>query len=165
MQLTIICHKMNLCKYQPIREQLVMIAEFDDGGVRFRYPETWRLERQDTESGWSVSLQSPETAFLMLSLHEDMPSTESLAETALSALREEYPDLEADDRVDSLAGQPAVGHDIRFFSLDFTNTCWTRSIYTSQGTILVLCQTSDLELETNEPILRAICASLEVADE
>jgi hypothetical protein len=58
-----------------------------------------------------------------------------------------------------------VGHDIRFFSLDLTNTCWTRSFYSARGTVLVLCQTNDLELETNEPVLRAICASLEVDDE
>jgi hypothetical protein len=142
-----------------------MIAEFDDGGVRFRYPKTWKLEREETDSGWTVSLQSPDTAFLTITVDEDMPSVEHVAETALAALRDEYPDLEADERVDSLAGQPAVGHDIRFFSFDLTNTCWTRSFYCAQGTVLVLCQTSDLELETNEPILRAICASLEVDDE
>ena len=142
-----------------------MIAEFEDGGIRFRYPGNWRLEREDNETGWTVSLQSPDTAFLMISLREDMPSVDHMAETALAALREDYPDLEADDCTESLAGQPAVGHDIRFFSLDLTNTCWTRSFYTPRGTVLVLWQTNDLELEEKEPILRAICASLEVDDE
>jgi hypothetical protein len=142
-----------------------MPAQFDDSGIHFRYPENWLLEREATDTGWTVSVQSPDTAFLMISLREDMPSTESMAETALLALREDYPDLEADDSVDSLAGQPAVGHDIRFFSLDLTNTCWTRSFYSPSGTVLVLCQSSDLDLERNELILRAICASLEVDDE
>jgi hypothetical protein len=142
-----------------------MISQFDDDGIRFRYPESWKLEREESDTGWTVSLQSPDTAFVLISLNEEMPSTDEVAETALAALREEYPDLEADDRVDSLAGQPAVGHDIRFFSLDLTNTCWTRSFYSARGTVLVLCQTNDLELETNEPVLRAICASLEVDDE
>ena|SRR5690348_16698146 len=140
-----------------------MVAEFDEGGIRFRYPESWHLEREDNDAGWTVTLQSPETAFLTLALREDMPGVDQLAETALSALREEYPDLEADERTESLAGRPAVGHDIRFFSFDLTNTCWTRSFYSSRGTVLVLCQTNDLE--ENEPILRAICASLEVDDE
>jgi hypothetical protein len=142
-----------------------MLAEFDDGGIRFKYPSNWQLEREENEAGWTVSLQSPDTAFLTLSLREDMPSVDQLAETALGALREEYPDLEADDCVDSLAGQPAVGHDIRFFSFDLTNTCWTRSFYSSRGTVLVLCQVNDLELDTNEPLLRAICASIQVDDE
>ena len=142
-----------------------MIAEFHDGGISFRYPETWRLEREETDQGWTVSLQSPGTAFMMVCLREDMPSTDHLADAALAALSEDYPELEADECVDSVAGQPAVGHDIQFFSLDLTNTSWTRSFYTSRGTVLVLCQTNDLEMEKNEPVLRAICASLELVDE
>src|SRR5947208_4885083 len=135
----------------------MMAAIFEDGGLRFKYPENWRLEREDTEEGWTVSVQSPGTAFLMLCLRQDMPTTEGVAEAALDALKEEYPDLEADDCVDSLAGQPAVGHDIRFFSLDLTNTCWTRSFYSARGTVLVLCQANDLELDQTGPVLRAIC--------
>jgi hypothetical protein len=141
-----------------------MAAQFDEGGIRFRYPENWRLEREDNETGWTVSIQSPDTAFVLISLNEDMPTTDEVAETALAALREDYPDLEASDCVESLAGQVAIGHDIRFFSLDLTNTCWTRSFYSSQGTVLVMCQANDLETDTNEQVLRAICASLEVDD-
>lgn len=142
-----------------------MVAEFEEAGISFRYPANWQLDRQETDAGWTVTLQSPETAFFMLSLNEEMPSTTSLAEAALVALREEYHDLDADECVDSMAGLPAFGHDIRFFSLDLTNTCWTRSFYCENGTVLVLCQVNDLELEKNEPVLRAICASLAVAED
>jgi hypothetical protein len=141
-----------------------MVAVFDGEGIRFKYPENWQLTREDSEGGWAVSVQSPETAFLMISVRADMPTTDEVAETALEALRESYPDLEADESVDSVAGQPALGHNIRFFSLDLTNTGWTRCFYSPNGTVLVLWQVNDLELETNEPILRAICASLEVDD-
>jgi hypothetical protein len=142
-----------------------MIERFEDEGIRFKYPKTWQLEREENETGWTISLQSPDTAFLTISLREDMPSVDRMAETALAALREEYPDLEAENCVDSLAGQPAVGHDIRFFSFDFTNTCWTRSFYSSRGTFLVLCQANDLELETHGRVLKAICASLELDED
>lgn len=142
-----------------------MSAHFDDTGISFDYPENWRLEREETGEGWTVSVHSPDTAFLMICLREDLPTTDELADTALEALREEYPELEADDHVDRLAGLPAVGHDIRFFSFDLTNTCWTRSFCTGRGTMLLMCQASDLELETNEPVLRAICASLKVVED
>jgi len=66
-------------------------------------------------------------------------------------MREEYPDLDADDSVEAIAGIPAIGHDIRFFSLDLTNTCWTRSFYSTRGTVLVMGQFNDLELDVNEP--------------
>jgi hypothetical protein len=142
-----------------------MAARFDDGGIHFQYPENWQLEREENETGWTVSLQSPGTAFMMVCLREDLPTPDQVAEAALDALREEYPELEADDCVDNLAGQPAIGHDIRFISLDLTNTCWTRSFYSAEGTVLVLCQANDLELEEHEPVLRAICKSLEVDEE
>lgn len=142
-----------------------MVAEFEELGIRFQYPENWTLEREDNDSGWTVSVQSPGTAFWMMSLRADMPAPEEMAEAALGALREDYPDLEAEDCVEALAGQPALGHDIRFISLDLTNTAWTRSLYSPGGTLLILCQTSDLELEAHGPILRAISASLAVDED
>jgi len=142
-----------------------MALQFDEDGIRFRYPENWRLEREENDAGWTISLQSPDTAFMVISLRDDISSTDEMAETTLAALREDYPDLEADECIDSLAGQPAIGHNIRFFSLDLTNTCWTRCFYSAGGPILVMCQSNDLDLEKNEPLLRAICASLEVDEE
>ena len=142
-----------------------MAERFESNGICFLYPENWRLEREETDTGWTVLLQSPDTAFFLLSLDEDGPDSEHVVNTALEALREDYEDLEADECVDSLAGQPAVGHDIRFTSLDLTNTCWTRSFYCADGTVLVMCQLNDLELEQHEPVLRAICASLKLEDE
>jgi hypothetical protein len=141
-----------------------MASSFNERGVRFQYPENWQLERSDDDSGWTVSVQSPKTAFFLISVNEEMPSTDEVAQTALEALRSEYPELEADDCVDTVAGQPAVGHDIQFFSLDLTNTCCTRSFYSESGTVLVLWQANDLELEAYEPVLRAMCASIEVDD-
>jgi hypothetical protein len=141
-----------------------MAAKFEDGGIRFLYPENWKLEREDNDDGWTVTVQSPETAFLLLSVNEAMPTSEEVLATTLVALKADYDDLEYEDCVDSIGGQPAVGHDIRFSSLDLTNTCWTRSFYSAAGTVLVLCQCNDLESDTHEPVLRAICASLKVDD-
>lgn len=141
-----------------------MPASYDQDGVQFKFPENWRLERQDNEDGWTVSVQSPDTAFFMLCCCDQQPEPAEMAESALDALREEYEELEADDCVDSVAGQPAVGHDIRFFSLDLPNTCWTRSFFGPRGTLLAMCQVNDMELPKNEPVLRAICASLKLDD-
>jgi len=141
-----------------------MPGQFDDGGVRFLFPENWRLEREDTGEGWTVSVQSPGTAFLLITVNTDLPSPDAMLATALAALQAEYKDLEFEDSIDSIAGLPAIGHDIRFIALDLTNTCWTRCFYGAGGTVLVLCQCNDLESELNEPVLRAMCKSLEVDD-
>src|SRR5262249_36547023 len=130
-----------------------MAAHFEQDGVAFSYPENWKLEREESDNGWTATVHSPDTAFFMVSYDQDSPDPTHVADTALEALRGEYPDLEADEQVESIAGQPAVGHDIRFFSFDLTNTCWARSFYGPGGTLLVLWQANDLELEKNEPIL------------
>ena len=137
---------------------------FQADGIRFQYPDSWRLTREDAETGWTVSVESPETAFFMLTFDDQMPDVGLVAQTVLDALRADYPDLEAEDAVESIAGQPALGHDIRFFSLDLTNTCRTRSFYSDAGTILVMWQTNDLELDEVEPVFRAICASLRLEE-
>jgi hypothetical protein len=138
------------------------MAVFEQDGIGFHYPDNWEMLREETECGWTVSVQSALTAFFMLTLDEEMPEQELMAETALDALRGEYPELEAEEALESIGGQPALGHDIRFFSLDLTNTCWTRSFYSGRGTLLALWQANDLEMDEVEPIFRAIRASLHI---
>lgn len=141
---------------------VAMAAEFSESGISFTYPDSWQLERETNEDGWVVTINGPGTAFATICLREDHPKVKALSQAVLATLREDYPDLEADEKVEQLAGRKAFGHDIRFFSLDLTNSCWTRSFAAPLGTVLVMCQTSDLELETMGPILRAIRASLRV---
>src|SRR5262245_58867153 len=136
-----------------------MAVQFEKDGIAFSYPENWQLEREESDNGWTVTVQSPDTAFFMVSDDEDMPEHSEMAGGSPDTSRAEYPDLEFDERVENIAGQPAVGHDIRFFSFDLTNSCWERSFYGPGGTLLVLWQANDLELEKNEPILQAMCKS------
>lgn len=138
-----------------------MPAEFHENGIAFRYPENWGLERDEHETGWTVSLQSPETAFLTVTFDAEAPDVAVMADSALDALRAEYPALEAEPKVESIAGQPAVGHDVRFFSFDLTNTAAIRSFRAEEGTVLVLWQFADLEQDRSEPVLKAICKSIE----
>lgn len=142
-----------------------MSKQYQEEGISFRYPDDWRLDREESADGWTVLLQSPGTAFLTLTYDRRGASAEEMAQTALEALRGDYPNLDASPQVEALAGQLAIGHDIEFISLDLTNTCWTRSFHSAAGTVLLLCQANDLELEEYEPILRAICASLRVEEE
>ena len=137
---------------------------FQADGIRFQYPDNWQLTREDAQTGWTVSVQSPATAFFILTFDEEMPEVGAVAETVLEALRADYPDLEAEPALESLAGQPAMGHDITFFSLDLTNTCHSRCFYSDAGTILLIWQANDLEWDAVGPVFRAICASLQVEE-
>jgi hypothetical protein len=138
-----------------------IMKEFSEDGLSLSYPDDWQIEREATAEGWTVTLQSPGTAFAVLRLERDLErTTEELVGGTLEALQEDYPSLEAESGMDMLAGELAIGHNIQFFSLDLVITCWTRSFYAAAGAVLVLCQVSDVDRETYEPALRAICASL-----
>lgn len=142
-----------------------MISTFDEDGISFRFPTNWTLEREATDEGWTATVQSPGTAFWMLTLRTDHPEVRALAESGLDAMRQEYSDLESSPQIETLAGQPAIGHDIEFFALDLTNTCRIRSLSSAAGTVMVFWQLADIEWELNAPVLRAISASLRVEDE
>ena len=142
-----------------------MAAIFEQDGVRFQYPENWELTRDENPNGWTVTVQSPSTAFFMVTFDAELPEAELMAETALETMRAEYANFEADPVQESIAGQPACGHDMRFFSLDLTNTCCTRALYTAAGTVLLFWQTTDLDLDLIEPVIQAIRASLRVEED
>src|SRR5579871_6600073 len=81
------------------RAGMAMSKHFEEDGVSFDYPESWRLEREDADDGWTVAVQSPGTAFLTVTLDARTPTTEDVAETVLETLRSDYPNLEAEARV------------------------------------------------------------------
>ena len=103
------------------------MADFSESGVSFTYPESWQLEREETDDGWVVSVNGPGTAFVTVCLREDRPGVKRLTRAVLDTLREDYPELEAEEKVEELAGRKAFGYDIQFFSLDLSNTAWTRA--------------------------------------
>ena len=141
-----------------------MSTTFAEDGIHFAYPGNWELTREDNPSGWTVTLQSPATAFFMITFDRDMPETELMTETALDAMKGEYEDLEFEPMTESIAGQPAIGHDMRFFSLDLTNTCSTRSFYAETGTVLLFWQSTDLDLDAIDPVFKALRASMTVEE-
>ena len=141
-----------------------MVKQFNEDGVSFRYPDDWTLEREDADDGWTASLQSRETAFLVVDAGPRHAGAGADGGHGAGALRSEYPGLDADAAVDMLAGEMAVGHDIQFFSFDLPNTGWTRSLYCAAGTLLLYWQANDLELPATEAVLRAITASLKVEE-
>jgi hypothetical protein len=144
-----------------------MIQTFERDGIRFQYPANWTVET-DGDKGdgeWTVSVQSPETAFLLMSLRPDADTPADLADQTLDALKAEYKEIDAANTVETLAGRVAIGHDVDFMTLDTAITCWTRCVDTPAGALLLMCQTSEHDRARNEPVLRAVCASLMIDED
>ena len=86
-----------------------------------------------------------------------------MADEALTAMREEYPNLDATPALETINSHNAVGHDVEFISLDMTNTCAIRCFRTPRRTVLVFGQWSDLD-ENSEDLIRDVRRSLEETD-
>lgn len=139
---------------------------FERDGVRLQYPANWAVEVGDDpgagDGGWSVTVQSPETAFLFVSLRPDADSPADLADQALAALKAEYKELDAENAVETVGGTAAIGHDIDFLTVDTSVVCRTRCLDTTAGPLLVLAQVGEYDREQHDPVLRAVVASLTI---
>jgi hypothetical protein len=143
----------------------VMIAKFDRSGIHFQYPSNWTLDIEEEGEGWTATVQSPETAFLLVGLRPDAAAPAELADEVFATLRDEYKELEADDVIEPFAGLPSIGHDVDFLTIDTPVNCRTRCIDSPQGPVVILCQVSHYDREKNDLVLRAICASFRIDEE
>src|SRR5262249_22975230 len=114
----------------------------------------------------TVDVQHPAgTAFLLVRTDESCPDPDFVADSALEAMREEYPDLDAFPVVETLQQHEVSGHDVEFFSLDISNAALIRCFRTPRRTVLVFGQWSDLgEREIPEQVT-AMFRSLEETDD
>lgn len=132
---------------------------------QFDYPNGWELIETPSRDVLTVSLQSPFSMFMFLSCFDTGHTPDELADEALSALEAEYEDIESSPAAEPIAGVPSIGHDVGFFSLDLTNTCWIRALTSGEHTIIIFAQTTDLDIERAEAAFRAVCASLKLGSE
>lgn len=166
-----------------------MPATYERAGLYFDYPESWRLEedghsggledgghdgkgRNDAEGDdeaaepaganepTSVTVHSPGGAFWTVLQYRGASDPRRYLEASLSAMREEYQDLDADPAEESLHGHRLTGYDLNFFYLDLTNTAHLRGVKTLGATLLILCQADDREWERIEAVFQAMTSSL-----
>jgi hypothetical protein len=140
-----------------------MTATYENHGIQFLYPENWKLEEQQGQGQWTVSVQSPQTAFWSITVDETGRSPEALAADAVETLRHEYPPLDVSEVKERVGRWDAVGHDVAFFCLDLTNTGGIRAFRVDARSVLLLFQANDTEWEQVKLVFRAMAESLQCA--
>ena len=104
-------------------------------------------------------------AFALVTTDESCPDPADVADEALEAMREEYPDLDAVPAMETINGHHATGHDVEFFALDMTNAARIRCFRTPQRTVLVFGQWSDLGEADLPDQIRRVFSSIEDREE
>jgi hypothetical protein len=137
-----------------------MPKRYERAGLSFQYPENWIMTEEDREDGWAVEIQSPATAFFLATFQPGQTDPELVLQEALTGMKAEYKEFECAEVQATIASSPAIGFDVNFVSLDFTNTALLRAVETAEGILLLLCQCTDAELELNGLVLQAMLKSI-----
>ncbi len=142
-----------------------MLKVYTKSGVAFQYPGNWTLEEESDDESWAVTVNSPGTAFFIVSLRPDNQTPAQVVEVAIDALKAEYKELDAEPVTETISGYPAVGYDIDFLTIDTSITAWSRCVSLAEGNLLVIGQVSEFDRRMYEDVLKAMLASFTIADE
>ena len=141
-----------------------MTAVYDKLGLKFMYPETWKLTDSGDESlPHEITVDSPDGA-AMWSVHiypQESQPDQLLAQT-LDSLRETYPDLELSGvDEDEASSEGAVeGSEALFYCLDFLVRVRLQIFQSEQHQVLAWYQAEDREFEKMELVFKAMTTSL-----
>ena len=138
-------------------------AFYEDHGIRFDHPATWEVDESDDGLQTTISVQSPHgLTFALITIDTTRPTATEMLGVALSAMREEYAELEIVPASELLDGHRAEGYDLEFVSLDLLGGCVLRCFQAPQKTVLFFGQWSMVDLDDDEPeeIIHAIRKTL-----
>lgn len=138
-----------------------MPAVYENLGVRFLYPESWKLTEDEREA-WprSVTIQSPETSFWSLHVYPPAQPTQPLIDDLVSMMQEEFNEVEVLPAREVIGDAMTTGVDLSFFYLDLLVEAKIRCLRTPSATLIWFYQAESREFEDMEPVFRAIATSL-----
>ena len=138
---------------------------YDEQGLRFDYPPDWILEETEDGQVRTVAVQAPDgLGFAVIQTDDSRPDPAEIAEAALQAMRDDYPDLDAAPVLETINDHAATGHDLEFVTLDMTNAASIRCFRTPRRTVLVLGQWSDIgDVDLSEQV-RGVVQSIEESE-
>jgi hypothetical protein len=118
---------------------------YDTHGLRFIHPEGWQVEREIDGDDWQVTVQSPESAFILIKPLGPIEDLDEAAEVTLETMREDYKDLEEEAAEEIIGGVPCRGYDVNFTCLDLITTCQIRYLRAGDEAVLIMSQAADID--------------------
>jgi hypothetical protein len=138
-----------------------MTMVYDKLGLRFMYPESWEVVDEDPlAEPRTVTVQNDTGAFWSITLYGLGIDPVSLAGTVLTALRQEYDELEAETVAEKIGQAQATGYDVHFYVQQLVAAASIRAFQFDGRIILVLCQAEDREFDRLEQVFQAMTLSL-----
>ena len=141
------------------------IQTYDDEGLRFESPPDWAIEETWDGEVRTVAVQAPDgLGFAVIQTDDSRPDPDEIADAALQAMRDDYPELDSHRVMETINDHAATGHDLEFMTLDMTNAAAIRCFRTPRRTVLVLGQWSDLGGAESSERVRHVVRSVEESE-
>jgi hypothetical protein len=137
-----------------------MPGVYERFGVKFLYPENWQVVEEEVDQ-WpkSVSVVSPQGAFLTLFIYEEGVNVPELVREAVAAMEQEYQDIESDEIAEPNDGAD-YGYNLDFYCLDLVITAQIRGALLPGTAVVWQAQAETREFDQCELVFRAITTSL-----
>ncbi len=134
-----------------------MPGQFEGFGIKVLFPENWKLE-DETES--SVTVESPEGAFLSISRLDSSADPDEALKEAMATMAHEYEDIEDEPTIWEFPGHDLTGVVQRFVYLDMVVVSHLLALTSTQATFLLQIQGEDSDMENLDEVFRAIITSM-----
>ncbi len=126
-------------------------------GLSIPYPENWMVSNDGSDKDTdSVFIESPNTAFLSVSLYDDSTEPLQAIERAMEAMQSEYEDIEYEDIEVDLELVDIKARELRFYFLDLVVVSRLIAFRVGQTTYLVQQQAEDREFGELELVFFAM---------
>jgi hypothetical protein len=138
-----------------------MTASYDKAGLRFLYPENWKItEEHLTEPPLSVTIESPGGGFWVVMVYDEDIEPAMLVDQAVESMRDEYEEVEISPFERPFGEVAATGRDLWFYCLDFVVHSRVFVVRGLGKTMLTMWQAEDRDFESLEPVFNAMLTSL-----
>ena len=139
-----------------------MPKEFNENGVRFLYPENWRLEKHPALDGLvcALTLEAPSGALWTLNVEEGLRDTVEVAESVRKTLCEEYDETEAEPYQGKWGDLESQGFELHFYVIEMVARALIECVQFKNRTYLVMTQAEVRDYDELAPVFEALCASL-----
>ncbi len=138
-----------------------MTAVYEKHGLRFMYPENWKLtDGQELELPYQITVETPDGGIWSVNVFSADVETDELLDEAIEGLQETYEDVEISEAEADFEGFKSKGVDAYFYCLDFMVIAKIRVIETPQYKLVFLFQAESRDFDSQHDVFRAIATSL-----
>ena len=138
-----------------------MTAVYEKHGVRFMYPENWKLtDGQELDLPFQVTVENPDGGIWSVNVFSSEFDTDELLDKALEGLQETYDDVEISETTNDFEDFDPKGVEAYFYCLDFIVMAKIQVIESPQYKFVFLFQAESRDFEQQHEVFLAIATSL-----